>query len=92
MFNFGSNGGTVQVEMAQLKAAPVLNPNYGMPGLPESSGRLPSKSRSHRSSTVVDGGTVVIDFLAEKNVSQNAINTSREKFDHIVCILLAQTD
>ncbi|KAK6910218.1 hypothetical protein V866_000905 [Kwoniella sp. B9012] len=30
MLNFGQNGGGVQMEMANLKAAPVLNPNYGM--------------------------------------------------------------
>ncbi|WWC89443.1 uncharacterized protein L201_004367 [Kwoniella dendrophila CBS 6074] len=31
MFSFrGNSGGGPQIEMAQLKAAPVLNPNYGM--------------------------------------------------------------
>ncbi|OCF60488.1 hypothetical protein L486_00121 [Kwoniella mangroviensis CBS 10435] len=89
MLNFGQNGGGVQMEMANLKAAPVLNPNYGMSRLPESSSRLPAKSRSHRVGTMVDGGAVVIDFLTEEDVSQNAINTSRENFDHIVCVLLA---
>nr|XP_019007208.1 uncharacterized protein I203_00804 [Kwoniella mangroviensis CBS 8507]OCF70669.1 hypothetical protein I203_00804 [Kwoniella mangroviensis CBS 8507] len=85
MLNFGQNGGGVQMEMANLKAAPVLNPNYGM----VIKYRLPAKSRSHRVGTMVDGGAVVIDFLTEEDVSQNAINTSRENFDHIVCVLLA---
>nr|XP_018263179.1 uncharacterized protein I303_04672 [Kwoniella dejecticola CBS 10117]OBR85337.1 hypothetical protein I303_04672 [Kwoniella dejecticola CBS 10117] len=30
MLNFGGNGGGVQLEMANLKAAPMLDPAYGL--------------------------------------------------------------
>ncbi|OCF36752.1 hypothetical protein I316_01348 [Kwoniella heveanensis BCC8398] len=88
----GAGAAGVQMELAALKSAPVLNPHFGMPGLPESprGSAAGFKSRS-RDGRVVGRGATSDQASAKANVQSHALDRRRTKFDNKLCKLL-ETD